>query len=70
MEEYEAAWRSHEAQWGRPHGHDGRGRTVWPGVFTHATPRLATLVEHPIIRGVCLSTLGEGYTQEGGDGNW
>ena len=34
------------------------------------TPRLATLVEHPTIRGVCLSTLGDGYTQEGGDGNW
>ena len=69
-EEFEAAWRSHEAQWGQPHGHDGSGRTIWPGCFVHSTPRLATLIEHPVIQGICLSTLGEGYTQEGGDGNY
>jgi proline iminopeptidase len=70
QQEFEAAWRSHEAQWGRPHGHSGQGRTIWPGCFVHATPRLSTLIEHPAIRGICLSTLGEGYTHEGGDGNF
>ena len=28
------------------------------------------MIEHPAIQGICLSTLGEGYTHEGGDGNF
>eukprot|EP01045_Picozoa_sp_COSAG04_P028010 COSAG04_NODE_4239_length_2213_cov_0.959319_2_plen_114_part_00 len=69
-EEFEAAWRPHEAQSGQPHGHDGNGRTIWLGCFVHSTPRLATLIEHPVTQGIRLSTLGEGDTHEGGDGNY
>ena len=70
QEEFEAAWESHEEQWGTPHSHDGSARTIWPGCFVMSTPRLSTLIENPKIRGICLGTLGEGYTLEGGDGNF
>ena len=70
VSEFEAAWESHEQQWGVPHNHDGSRRTIWPGCFVMSTPRLSTLIENPKIRGICLGTLGEGYTLEGGDGNF
>ena len=70
QEEFEAAWESHEEQWGTPHSHDGSARTIWPGCFVTSTPRLSTLIENPKIRGICLGTLGEGYTLEGGDGKF
>ena len=60
--------RHDEAEWDRqrPRADDLAG-LLRARDATHVAP---ALIEHPAIRGICLSTLGEGYTHEGGDGNF
>jgi hypothetical protein len=50
--------------------HDGSRRTIYPGWFIGATPRLATLLEHPRMTAVCEALLGPGYGLFGSDGNY
>jgi hypothetical protein len=61
-----------EAAWAALPGvvHDGSQRTIYPGVFVGATPRLAALIEHPKVAAICRGLLGEGYGFHGGDGNF
>ena len=60
--------RHDEAEWDRqrPRADDLAG-LLRARDATHVAP---ALIEHPAIQGICLSTLGEGYTHEGGDGNF
>jgi hypothetical protein len=65
LEEFEAAWSSH-----RGAAHDGSARTTHSRTFVGATPRLSTLIEHPKVVAVCRGLLGDGYSFQGGDGNF
>ncbi len=65
LEEFESAWRSCTTL-----SHDGSKRTIFPSTFVGATPRLAALIEHPLMISVCTSLLGPGYGFQGGDGNF
>jgi hypothetical protein len=52
-----------------PLRHDGSQRTIHPGCFIGATPRLATLLEHPRMTELCEALLGSGYGLLASDGN-
>jgi len=65
QDEFESAWKSRaDIQ------HDGSTRTIVPGSFIASTPRLSTLIEHPVVNEVLDGLLGPGWTSYGGDGNF
>ncbi len=63
-EEFEAAWSEVQNA-----GHDGSRRTIFPGTFIAATPRLTTLLENPRVAAACTALLGHGYGFHATDGN-
>jgi hypothetical protein len=64
-EEFETVWKAR-----RDVVHDGSQRTIFPETFVGASPRLATLIEHPKVVAVCSALLDPGYAFQGGDGNF
>jgi hypothetical protein len=65
QDEFESAWKSRTDV-----HHDGSARTIYPGSFITSTPRLSTLIEHPVVNGVLDGLLGRGWSSYGGDGNF
>jgi hypothetical protein len=63
-DEFEAAWRALNLV------HEGRKHSGFPGVMAMGTERLQTLFEHPVVIGALDTLFGEGWTYEGGDGNF
>ena len=68
-DEFEASWLATK-QAAKDTVHDGSKRTMHPELFVSTTPRLSTLVEHPGISAVCGDIMGEGWSLNGGDGNF
>jgi hypothetical protein len=68
-DEFEASWLATK-QAAKDTVHDGSKRTMHPELFVSTTPRLSTLVEHPGISAVCSDIMGEGWSLNGGDGNF
>jgi hypothetical protein len=64
VDEYERVWADHPEL-----NHDGSVRTTYPGLFIAQTPRLSTLLDHPVIAACADGLIGEGWTLTGGDGN-
>jgi ectoine hydroxylase-related dioxygenase (phytanoyl-CoA dioxygenase family) len=60
-----------EQAWGASPGvvHDGSKRTIYPGMFLDASPRLSSLLEHPRVAAVCTALLGPDYGFHATDGN-
>ncbi len=50
--------------------HDGSHRTIYPDAFLNASPVLAQLIEHPLLRAVTDEVVGPDIVYYGGDGNY
>jgi hypothetical protein len=65
QDNFEAAWAARSDV-----KHDGSQRTIFPITMISGTPRLTSLLEHPVVVGAADGCIGEDWFFQGGDGNF
>jgi hypothetical protein len=64
IQDFHAAWAAAGI------AHEGAKSTGYPGIMISGTTRLSMLLEHPAVAGALDLLLGDGWSCDGGDGNF